>query len=649
MKLKHLFTLIFAFFVLIVNSQSNEEEVLFTVASEPVFVSEFIRVYNKNLDLVQDDSQKDVEEYLKLFTSYKLKLKEARSLGLHEKASYLKELDDYKKQLAQNYISDPQVTDALVTEAYERISYEINANHILVKVSESASPEDTLMAYNQILKLRSRAISEGFENVRKEVHNGTTVFGEELGYFNGFKMVYKFESVAYNTNVGDISMPFRTRFGYHILHVLDKRKSEGEVEVAHIMVMRKDKDSLAEKLELRIQDIYKKISQGEDFEGLAKQFSDDRNSAPKGGKLPVFARGQLSAKEFEDVAFGLDSIGEVSKPFKTNYGWHIVKLYAKIPVPDFQTMEAELIGKVKRDSRSKLIDEALVNKLKKKYNIADTQPALVYFESILNDNYFNNSWKFPNDFKGDEVLLTIKDSVIYYQDFGDYFMKTMRNPKQKENYNVLVAKKYDAFLGKSLIAYQEDNLENENEEYANIVGEYRDGLLLFDLMESTIWNTAKSDSIGIQEYYETHKSSYVQPERIDAVVATSTKQKILKKVSKLLKKGMELDQIKALVNSSDQVEVIFTSEIMDANHQTLPKDFEFRKGISKIYKHNSAFVLIEVKEVFPSNQKSLEEAKGAVISDYQTYKEEKWIKELESKYKIEINETVLNKVKAELK
>ncbi|WP_298533374.1 peptidylprolyl isomerase [uncultured Algibacter sp.] len=649
MKLKYLFTLFFALFVFILNAQSTEEEVLFTVADEPVYASEFIRVYNKNLDLVQDDSQKNVDEYLKLFTSYKLKLKEARSLGLNEKASYLKELEDYKKQLAKNYMSDSQVTDALVEEAYERISYEVRANHILVKISETATPEDTLVAYNDIIKLRERALKEGFDKVREEVHNGTTIFGEKLGYFNGFKMVYRFETVAYNTEVGEISMPFRTRFGYHILKVLDRRKSEGQVDVAHIMAMKKEKDTLSEKPEIRIQDIYKKLNQGENFEALAKQFSDDKNSAPKGGKLPLLSRGQLRVKEFEDVAFGLDSLGQVSEPFKTDFGWHIVKLYAKVPVPDFDAMKAELIGKVKRDSRSKLIDQALIDKLKKKYNISDEQPALVYFESILNDDYFKNSWSLPNEFMGNTSLLNMEGTEVLYQDFGDYMIKTMRSSRQKMPYKALVAQKYADFLGQRLIEYQEANLENENEEFANIVSEYRDGLLLFELMENTIWNASESDSLGIQEYYDSHKEDYVLPERIDAVVATSVKQKTLKKVAKLLNEGMAVDQIKSLVNSNDKIEVIFTTDIMEANHQVLPKSFEFKEGISKIYKHNEAFVLVQVKEVLPSLQKTLEEARGGVISDYQTYKEEKWIDELKLKYKIEINDTVYNKVKDQLK
>jgi len=649
MKLRYLFTLFLTCYMLNVKGQSVNRDVLFTVDNEPVYASEFLRVYNKNLDLVQDESQKDVDEYLKLFTNYKLKLKEARSLELHEKSSYKRELSSYKKQLAKNYITDSKVTDELVKEAYERMSYELNANHILIKVDENASPQDSLAAYSKITKLRDRALKEGFEKVRAEVHNGQTVYGEKLGYFAGFKMVYKFESVAYNTNVGDVSKPFRTRFGYHIVNVLDKRESRGERTVAHIMVVENKSDSLAEKPEVRIQDIYKKLSQGEAFESLAKQFSDDKNSAPKGGMLKAFSGGQIRAKEFEDIAFALENVDDVSEPFKTDFGWHIVKLHNKKSVPNFEAMKPELVEKVKRDSRSKLIDEALTNKLKTKYNISAKHPNLDYFVSILNDDYFKRTWKLPEDFKGNQPLVKIGDKQFTHNDFGVFLTNSQRNETKKELIESLVSKKYESFLNDSLVKYQEDNLEFENEDYAHIVAEYRDGLLLFDLMETTIWNTAKTDSTAIEQFYESNKANYVKPKRVDAVVASSAKQKILKKVSKLLGKNMELDQIRSLVNSNDKVDVIFTSDIMDAEHQVLPKGFDFKKGISEIYNHNDAFVVVNVKDVLPQEQKTLEEAKGAVISDYQNYKEKNWLKDLREKYDIEVNQDILERVKFQLK
>lgn len=649
MKSRYLFTLFLACYMLNVKGQSVNKDVLFTVDNEPVYASEFLRVYNKNLDLVQDESQKDVDEYLKLFTNYKLKLKEARRLELHEKPSYKREFSSYKKQLAKNYITDSKVTDELVKEAYERMSYELNANHILIKVDENASPQDSLAAYNKITKLRDRALKEGFEKVRAEVHDGHTVYGEKLGYFAGFKMVYKFESVAYNTNVGDVSKPFRTRFGYHIVNVLDKRESRGERTVAHIMVIENKSDSLAEKPEVRIQDIYKKLNQGEAFESLAKQFSDDKNSAPKGGMLKAFSGGQIRAKEFEDIAFALENVDDVSEPFKTDYGWHIVKLHNKKSVPSFEAMKPELVEKVKQDSRSKLIDESLTKKLKTKYNISAKQPNLDYFISILNDDYFKRTWKLPEDFKGNQPLVKIGDKQFTYNDFGVFLTNSQRNATKKESIESLVSKKYYSFLNDSLVKYQEDNLEFENEDYAHIVAEYRDGLLLFDLMETTIWNTAKTDSTAIEQFYESNRANYIKPKRVDAVVASSAKQKILKKVSKLLIKNMELDQIKSLVNSNDKVDVIFTSGVMNAEHQALPKGFDFKKGISKIHQYNDAFVVVNVKAVLRQEQKTLEEAKGAVISDYQNYKEENWLKDLRGKYKIEVNQDVLEKVKSQLK
>ncbi|WJJ98146.1 peptidylprolyl isomerase [Algibacter luteus] len=648
MKLKYSLTLFLACLIMQLNGQSAKNDVLFTVADEPVYTSEFLRVYNKNLDLVQDDSQKNIDEYLKLFTNYKLKLKEAKSLGLDKNASYLKELDKYKKQLAKNYITDSKVTDALVKEAYNRMSYEVNADHILVKVNENATQQDTLKAYTEILKLRDRALNEGFEKVRAEVHNGQTLFGEKLGYFTGFKMVYKFENVAFNTNVGDISEPFRTRFGYHIVNVLDKRKSRGERTVAHIMLVEKNQDSLSEKPEVKIQEIYKKLTQGESFESLAKQFSDDKNSAPNGGKLKPFSGGQIRAKAFEDVAFNLEKEGDVSEPFKTEFGWHIVKLHKITNVPSFEEMKPELVEKVKRDDRSKLIDEALINKLKLKYNIG-VEPNLEYFVSILNNDYFKRTWSLPDNFNGRESLIKIGDKQFTNNDFAVYLLNTQRQRTKEAPFETLVSEKYQSFLKESLIKYQEDHLESENEDYANIVAEYRDGLLLFDLMENTIWNSSKSDSIEIERFYQKNKANYFKPERINAVVAVSTKQKTLKKVSKLLSKNMKLDQIKSLVNGNDKIDVIFTSDVMDAEHQALPEAFEFKKGVSKIYKHNDSFVVVKVNEVLPKEQKSFNEAKGKVISDYQNYKEEKWLNDLKAKYVVKVNEDVLSDIKSKQK
>ncbi len=629
-------------------AQNPNDEVLFTVENDPVYVSEFTRVFNKNIDLVKDESQKDVDEYLKLFINYKLKLKEAEALGLDKKPSYLNELSSYKSQLASNYLTDSKVTDELIEEAYKRMTTEVDASHILIRLDDNPTSEDTLQAYNKLLKLRDRVMQEGFETVKKDIHNGKTVYAEDLGYFSAFKMVYNFETAAYNTPVGEVSMPFKTRFGYHIVWVKDKRESRGERTVAHIMISNQKKDRPHDKPESRINDIYLKLQQGEDFEALAKQFSEDQSSASKGGMLAPFTGGQLSSVEFENQAFALEHVGDISKPFETEYGWHIIKLYGKKPVASFEDMKAELEEKVKRDSRSQLINESLLNNLKQQYQVSDATPDLSYFESILNDNYFIGKWVLPTDFKVQEPLIKIQEKQIVYEDFGQYLVKNQRRQMPKMSIKTLVVNSYHAFLENELLQYKKERLEVENQDYANIVEEYRDGLLLFDLMETEIWNAAKKDSVGLQTYYNNHKDNYFWNQRVDAVVASSAKKTTIKKVQKLLQNNQTPEQIKAALNSESEIDVIFTSGIMDAQHQSLPADFKFKTGVSDIYKFNEGYIVANVKEVLPKETKSFDEAKGAVISDFQNHKEANWILSLEEKYQVNVNQDVLESVKKQL-
>ena len=645
---RYFYVLICFVFFINTHAQNADKPVLFTVADTPVYAEEFTRIFNKNLDLVKDESQKDVDSYLKLFVNYKLKIKEAQAKGLDTMPSYLRELGNYKSQLAKNYLTDTKVTDALVEEAYNRSVNEVKASHVLIMLDANASAQDTLSAYNELLKLRERILKEGYESVQKEVHNGKTVYAENLGYFSAFKMVYDFENAAYSTKVNEVSMPFKTRFGYHIVSVEDVRPSRGERTVAHIMISNKRDDKL-EDAETRIQEIYRKIQQGESFESLAKQFSEDKSSASKGGVLEAFGGGQLSSTEFEDVAFGLKNISGISEPFESGFGWHIIKLLNKSEVEDFNSMKSELEARVKRDSRSQLINTSIVNTLKERYNVKDNPEALEYFVSIMNEGYYLGSWKLPEGFTGSKTLCIIDKKIITYDNFGQYLFKNQRRAVQKKPFNVLIKENYNTFLNSNLMTYQEDNLENESEDFANIVAEYRDGLLLFDLMETEIWNASKTDSVALQNFYNTNKSNYNWSKRIDADVASSSNKNTLKTVKKMMEAGQTPEEIKEKLNINGVVEVIFTSGIMDKEHQALTAEMTFEKGVSKIYKHESAFVVANIKDVLPESPKTYEDAKGQIISDYQVVKEKQWLESLEQKFPVRINESVLTEVKAELK
>jgi len=642
MTTKFKFLLLFLLVVQLTNAQ-DQDAVLLTVDGETIMVSEFLRVYNKNLDLVKNESQKDLDSYLKLFTEYQLKLKEAKRLKLDEDPKYQREFLSYKKQLTKNYLSENKVTEDLVKEAYGRNSFDINASHVLVRLDESV--KDTTNVYDKISSLRKRVLNEGFDKVKADAHDGITIFVEDLGYFSAFKMVYDFESVAYSTPVGEVSEPFRTQFGYHVVKVNDKRPSRGTITAAHIMVGLNQKDSLLVPEE-RINEIYKKLSQGESFDALAKQFSDDKSSAKNGGMLSPFKSGQLSSVKFEDEAFGLLNDGEFSEPFLTDYGWHIVKRISLKPINSYDELKPTLEARVKRDSRSKLINQAMVEELKGRYNIGSNEEAKSYFESLITDDYFSRSWRLPDSFEKDEIIFSINQRDFTYNEFGRHMMAVQRTYANKARpASEVVEKEYESFFESSILKYREDNLEMENQEFANIVKEYRDGLLLFDLMEKEIWNKAAKDTVGLENYYERNKTKYQWQERVDFVMASSADLDIATKFFKLIKRGKSQEEIENALNNDKEQNVIFTKGVYNTNDNRLPSDFNAKKGVSGVYNHNEAFHVINVNEILPAGTKTLKEAKGMVINDYQNEIETNWVKSLYDRFSIEVNKDALNAVK----
>jgi peptidyl-prolyl cis-trans isomerase SurA len=635
-------TACFSFFIS--NAQITDDDTLLTIASTPVSANEFVRVYNKNLNLVQDDSQKEIDSYLELFINYKLKLTEAKALRYDKDPVYLKEFQSYKNQLTQSYLTDKNVTDDLVREAYDRTTNEVKAQHILILLDEVET--DTLAVYSKVEAYRKRLVNEDFESLKKELHNGKNVFVEDLGYFSAFKMVYNFESAAYATEVGAVSQPFRTRFGFHVVKILEKRKSRGQVSVAHIMIANTQKDSTLVAKD-RIQELHRLLLQGDDFGELAKQFSDDKSSSNRGGELSPFKSGQINSEIFETTAFELSPSNPISKPIQTQFGWHILKYINKTPVKSFEELQPELENQVGKDSRSQLVKAKMLEQLLVEYQIENPNSNLMNVELNLTYITSEKAWGFSKDFDNNLPFLTIKNKTYTYQDFLNFINTNQKSNKKQWTTAVVVKKQYASFLEQSVIQYKKDNLESENEEFAHILNEYREGLLLFELMQDKIWEGAKNDSIGLQEFYNANKQNYVWPERIEGSVARSTNAKYIKKVRKYWQKNSSNEAIDEAINK-DQQNVIFSNGELELGQAPLPKSFNVRtkSPISEVIKENNSFYVVNVKEFKPKSQKTFEEAKGQLIADYQIALESKWTQGLRAKFEVDVNESVLAKVKA---
>ncbi len=625
-------------------AQDLNDKVLITVDGDQVKVDEFLMVYQKNLELVKDESQRDIDGYLKLYSNYLLKLKEAYALGYDKTPKYIKEFNSYKKQLSRNYLTDKEITDRLVEEAYERMSQDVWVKHILVRLDESSG--DTSAVYNQIMAFRDRLINEDFETIQKDSHNGNSVFVEDLGYFSAFKMVYDFETVAYNTAVGEVSQPFRTRFGYHVLKVFDKRESRGEVTVGHIFLSKNKPDSLGNP-EDRIRNIFKMLQQGQSFEDLAKQFSEDPSSSKRGGRLNTFKSGQLSSVKFENMAFSLSEPDEISEPFETDFGWHIAKLYDKKPLAPFSELRAQLEARIKRDSRSSVINEAFISSLKKDYGV-NTDVDLSYFSGIIDESYYRNEWSKPSDIPSENLLISIGSKELTYADFASYLEKNQKRIRDKKGYDQVVKSQFDDFINKELLNYHEANLENVNPDYAKVLKEYREGLLLFDLMEDKIWNAVKEDSIGLRTYFDENIEKYAWTERFKGILVSSAEEDELKNIRQALSSGMSYKEIRSTYEGMDNNDLLWTNRSFEKGSSRLPANLEYKPGTTEIYKHNGTWHVLRIDELIPAGPKTFEEARGSVINDYQNKLESDWLKALAKKYTISIDHEVLNELKSTL-
>ena len=651
MKISRL--LIFVFLLSPIYLLAQTKEVLFTVDNNPYYTDEFVRVYKKNLDLVKDDSQKDLDKYLELFIGYKLKVEKANKLGLQNGSSYQNELKSYRNQLSKNYLNDSKVTNELVQEAYDRMQQEVRASHILVLVDEGASPADTLKAYQKVVAIKKRLdAGEDFVTVAKDASEDPSAKdnGGDLGYFSAFRMVYPFENAAYRTKVGQISKPFRTRFGYHIIKVVDKRANRGEVTAAHIMLLKQDENGPKENAKSTIEEIYQKIQQGENFESLAQQFSDDKSSSVRGGVLQRFGSGQLSSEEFENVAFGLKEKNQISTPFETQFGWHIVKLIEKHPVGTLADTKAELEDKIKRDERSLLITNSLAKKMRSKYSFTKDAKVIGKVKSVVTDKIYDKSWVVPDDFKEvNSVVLTLnKDKKVTAKPFLDFINNSQKGTLTSKPTSKLVDELFEKFTGEQLIAYYNENLENEFLEFKYVMDEYRDGLLLFDLMEKEIWNRAKTDTLGLTTYFKNNIKNYQWKKRFQADILSSTDLKIIQKAQKFLKKGKSLEYIKEQLNKDGKVNVISKSGLYEEDYDVLSQFKGLTKGVSTILTKDNYYFVVQVTDEKPAGAKELSECRGRVISDYQQYLELHWVDELKKEFTVKVNQDNFSQIKRQL-
>ena len=625
----------------------HPKEVILTIDKNPVYKEEFIRLYQKNNQgLMSEAEKKSPKEYLELFINYKLKVRQAEELGMDTLPGFLSEFNKYREELAKPYLSNADFTEEQIQTAYERATHEVSASHILIRVDKQASPEDTLAAYKMIMDIRTQALAgTDFNELASQQSQDPSAIQNKgmLGYFSAFQMVYPFEDAAFRTPVGEISMPVRTQFGYHLIKVHDLRENSGQMKVAHIMkqVPREAGEEAINRGKAILDSLANLIRNGADFAEMAQKHSDDRQSAINNGELPWFTQSTMQP-DFATAAFALKADGDLSPVIRTPFGWHLMKRLGHKPVPPLDEMRESLISQIRRNNYlHKQNQEALTKRLKADWNY---QPAPEQFNEFARqaDQTIANGHIQPEKIETpEEPLFSYQGEIVRFKDFARFLRSAPFG--QSTTFKSQLHQLYEQYVAKTLLDAENNQLEEKHPEFGHLVQEYHDGILLFNLSEKKIWSVAANDSAGLEAFYLKNKGKHLWDERFQGWIIRCETQNERDFVDQILAADSQL--------TPEELQDRFKHEF---NRELNLKKGTFEKGDDPLADYlvwnspqpadfNGNLHFIHGNKIAPQT-KTLQEARGLYMADYQDYLEEKWIKELRKEYRVRVNKGLLKTI-----
>ena len=649
--MKKLIILILCLIGIQLQVKAQSEEVLFTVGKIRVTPEEFKAVYEKNKGIGNNIDPKTPDEYLDLYINFKLKIAEALERQLDTSSKFIKEFGGYRTQLAKPYLSDSGSKKRLSKEAYKRMQEEIRASHIMYEMASSALPSDTIKVYTAMMQLRDDILNGkiSFENAArtKSADTWSANRGGDLGYFTAFNMVYPFESGAYNQDIGKISKPIRSQYGYHLIKTTDRRQESGTVRVRQIFFAAGERANKEEKdrAQRSINEIYQRLENGESFLDLVT-YSEDRKTKNRGGEMPEFGINKMMPA-FEIAAFDLQQPGDYSAPIQTNIGWHVIQLIEKKPLPSFESLEKEILAKIKRDNRSQLGAAKFVKSLKMDYDFTVNERDYKRALALVNRASFaKGNWQIPK-VRYDRVIATFADEELLLTELLE-FWSINQKPMQESSVNEYLRLLFDVHANDKIVGYEDSQLENKYPDFKNLVREYREGILLFDLTQEEVWDKAAKDSLGIYNHYEKVKFEFSWEDRISYKLWLTGDKKIARKIYKRASSN-KIDKLKKLLEDNEALTVVVSEGVAERKDDIVFNTiWENEQGVYGPVAVGDDFAILQVFNFIPASPKALNEVKGLVIASYQNEIENAWITKLKEKFQVDINKKVRDRLFQEL-
>ncbi|MBX2906833.1 MAG: peptidylprolyl isomerase [Taibaiella sp.] len=629
---------------------SGHAQALFTYGPNSVSKEEFLRVYKKNsINKKPDMSEKELRSYLELYELFRMKVAEAEKQQLDTLPSIDKELTNYRKQLAKNYLTDEQITNKLIHEAYDRMKENVKVAHILVTCPPGA---DTTAARKKIDSIYNVVNTKGatFEAMAAALSDdrGSKDKGGELGWITSLLYVYPFESAAYNTPKGKISSPFRSQFGYHIVKVLDRRADKGELKVAQILIQvrKSEGEEGVKRAKKRADSVMAKLKGGARFADMVAEYSDDKFTINDSGVMKPFTAGRM-VPVFEDAAFGIKKVGDLAGPVQTDYGFHIIKLLEKSPLKPYDTLYPQLKKKVENDSRAQTAKDIYFDKIKSQNGFREypeNYTELYNKVQAIPDTGADAKLIKPADFDFMTKPMFVLAGKNYSQRDFVTFLYSLTRGRLNGPKNTIMKDAYSLWITNVVTDFQEHKLVEEHPDFKILMTEYRDGIMLFELMDRNVWSKASKDTVGLKEFYENHKSKYMWDAGFDgAVYKFKNKAAYDTGMIMIRQKKYTEEEIAKAINTSERPDAVSVqrgryefSRYKDATMADLSGE-----GIKVIPGDNGAYTVVVAKQLYPNpGQKTLEEARGYVVAEYQDYLEKQWNEKMRKEYPVKVNEAV---------
>lgn len=652
MKIRSLFIILLLLYLQdLCFAQDPDEKILMTVAGRGVQTGEFVRMYNKSLDPA---NKTNINNYLEQFIDFKLKVADAISQGYDTTRAFREELDGYRNQLAQSYLTDPDIKEKLLQKAYQRSLLEINASHILVSCPPNASPSDTLNAFKKASDIRERIVGgEPFEQVAKATSDDKSVLTNSgnLGYFTVFQMITPFEEAAYTLKPGSVSMPVRTPYGYHIIKVNDRRPSKGKILVAHIMkAAPPGSDEKTVKIaEEEINKIYGQLKSGSSFKELALKYSDHKESAVKGGELNWFGAGEI-IPDFSEAAFSIKDTGEYTKPVRTLYGFHIIKLLDKKAPGSFAESKAYLESKINQSNLVSLGKKSFISRLKKEYNFRINPAVYEWFVANTDTLIIQGLSKFTRRGFPSGNIYSFADQHLSAKDFAG-FLEKRGNMVITNDPGYFIDASLESIVSDEIINYENSVLEKKYPDFRYLMNEFHDGILLFDISSKNVWNKVQEDSLGLRSFYQGHKNGFLSKRSIDAKLYSLGEPNGAKRLAsayrKYSRKSNTDSRLYAKFNrNGDTLLTIMEKRWTEGDDADIDRA-EWITGVQSITKKSNPALLV-IKKVNKPEPLPFNEVQAEMISGYQDWLTEEWIRQLKGKYPVKVDDRIFEEVKKRL-